>query len=261
VSTILVIEDEDDYRSNICAMLRNEGYCVLEADDGQSGIETALRQALSLDLILCDIMMPEVDGYEVLQQLRESPETVDIPMIFLTARATQDDLRQGMELGVEDYLCKPFTRNRLLKAIEAQLSKQSRLRKTLAKQRQRVDELQSRLESLTAFVNSRDKMLMKFVQELRNPICNVQVAIRMMQTIPNSNRRDRYLEILRQEFGREVMMLERITRLQELLTQDNIELLNQFGFLRDFRADDVDLDGKEIRTSESGDLNPPQDLP
>ncbi|MGB7443686.1 MAG: response regulator [Coleofasciculaceae cyanobacterium] len=119
---ILVIEDEEDIRENIGEILSAEDFEVIDADNGQSGVKLALEE--TPNLIICDIMMPEMDGYGVLQQLRQNPITEAIPFVFLTARAAKEDLRQGMELGADDYLTKPFTRNSLLKAITTRLEKQ-----------------------------------------------------------------------------------------------------------------------------------------
>lgn len=123
MSKILVIEDEMTVRENILARLEAEGFETLNAENGINGIALAL--ANTPDLIICDVMMPELDGYGVLTTLRQNPLTSAIPFIFLTAKADKNDLRQGMELGADDYLTKPFTRNELLGAISARLQKQA----------------------------------------------------------------------------------------------------------------------------------------
>jgi CheY-like chemotaxis protein/anti-sigma regulatory factor (Ser/Thr protein kinase) len=123
MSKILVIEDELAVRENILARLEAEGFITLDAENGLNGVELAL--AHRPDLIICDVMMPELDGYGVLSMLRQNPVTSTIPFIFLTAKADKVDLRQGMEMGADDYLTKPFTRNELLGAIAARLQKQA----------------------------------------------------------------------------------------------------------------------------------------
>lgn len=122
MNKILVIEDEDDIRSNLCEMLSAENFEAIEAENGNVGVQRALSTLP--DLILCDIMMPELDGYGVLEQVRQHPSTEATPFIFLTAKAAKTDLRQGMDLGADDYLTKPFTRDELLTAIAARLEKQ-----------------------------------------------------------------------------------------------------------------------------------------
>jgi diguanylate cyclase len=120
---ILVIEDELDLRENLLDLLSVEGFEVIGAEDGHVGVQFA-RQCLP-DLILCDISMPGLDGYAVLEQLRQNSETAGIPLIFLTARATHADMRQGMSLGADDYLTKPFSLDELREAIITRLAKYS----------------------------------------------------------------------------------------------------------------------------------------
>lgn len=118
---ILIIEDHDEIRANIIEILQMACYTVIEADNGKLGMEMALYHLP--DLILCDIMMPELDGYGVLYMLNKHTETADIPFIFLTAKAEHADLRKGMELGADDYLIKPFDGMELLNAIDIRLRK------------------------------------------------------------------------------------------------------------------------------------------
>jgi two-component system sensor histidine kinase/response regulator len=121
MTTILVIEDEWELRKNILKMLTFEGFEAVGAEDGRQGIDLARER--EPDLILCDVMMPYVDGYQVLSTLHGEPKTRLIPFIFLTARAERDDLRLGMKLGADDYLTKPFTQDELLGAIETRLQR------------------------------------------------------------------------------------------------------------------------------------------
>lgn len=116
MKTILIIEDEDPIRLNIMDLLDAENYNVISATDGVKGVQLARDH--HPDLIVCDIMMPELDGYGVLAELRGDAATASIPFIFLTARAERSDQRRGMELGADDYLTKPFTRRELLDAIQ-----------------------------------------------------------------------------------------------------------------------------------------------
>jgi DNA-binding NarL/FixJ family response regulator len=118
---ILVIEDEPEMRRNIVALLRYTDYQPIEAENGRRGLEMARGQ--TPDLILCDVMMPELDGYEVLRALRADAKLALIPFIFLTAKGEKDDLRSGMNLGADDYLTKPVGNNDLIRAIEARLQR------------------------------------------------------------------------------------------------------------------------------------------
>ncbi|MEJ2883047.1 response regulator [Pedobacter sp. GR22-6] len=125
MKTILIIEDNADIRESTAEILELAGYDVLQADNGKAGVEFAVRQ--KADLILCDIMMPELDGYGVLHMLSKNEKTADIPFIFLTAKAERIDFRKGMEMGADDYLTKPFDDIELLAAIESRLAKKERL--------------------------------------------------------------------------------------------------------------------------------------
>lgn len=116
---ILVIEDEEFVRETISDMLEIEGYIPILANNGEAGLD-CLREA-SPDLILCDINMPVMDGYEVLERLKSTENLSNIPFIFLTAKASNDDMRRGMELGADDYIFKPFKARDLLNAINTRL--------------------------------------------------------------------------------------------------------------------------------------------
>lgn len=118
---ILVIEDNPEIRENAGEILELAGYDVIVAENGKRGIE--LSQHQKPDLIICDIMMPELDGYGVLHLLKLKPETAAIPFVFLTAKAERGDWRKGMEMGADDYITKPFDNIDLLKAVEARLRK------------------------------------------------------------------------------------------------------------------------------------------
>lgn len=121
MAKILVIEDEVSVRENILDLLEAESFETLAAANGKIGVDLAVSQVP--DLILCDLMMPNIDGYEVLKKLNLQANTATIPFIFLTARTAKTDVRKGMDLGADDYLIKPFTRSELLNAIVSRLEK------------------------------------------------------------------------------------------------------------------------------------------
>ena len=118
---LLVIDDHDDIRENIAEILTLAGYEVFTAPNGKRAVETALKE--KPDLIICDIMMPELDGYGVLHLLRKNEATLETPFIFLTAKTERTDFRKGMEMGADDYITKPFDDIELLNAIEIRLKK------------------------------------------------------------------------------------------------------------------------------------------
>jgi CheY-like chemotaxis protein/CRP-like cAMP-binding protein len=121
MKSILVIDDNNDIRENTAEILDMAGYKTLTAENGKKGVDLALKERP--DLIVCDIMMPELDGYGVLHLLRKNPDMQSIPFIFLTAKTERTDLRKGMEMGADDYITKPFDDIELLNAIEIRLKK------------------------------------------------------------------------------------------------------------------------------------------
>ena len=118
---ILVIEDEPEMRRNITTLLRFKGYKPVAAENGRAGVDTARRERP--DLILCDVMMPELDGFGVLRALQADADLSLIPFIFLTAKGEKEDLRCGMNLGADDYLTKPVGNEDLVQAIETRLQR------------------------------------------------------------------------------------------------------------------------------------------
>ena len=135
---ILLIEDNIDVRENTADILKLHNYKVVTAENGQIGIEKAKRYPP--DLILCDIMMPVKDGYDVLEELSNAKETIGIPFIFLTAKSERTDFRKGMNLGADDYLTKPFEEHELIEAIETRVRKNDFLRKEFSRNIEGINE-------------------------------------------------------------------------------------------------------------------------
>jgi signal transduction histidine kinase len=129
MKTILIIEDDDNVRENISEILELNGYATYAAPNGKEGLKIALD--LIPDLIVCDMMMPEMDGMEVLQHLREKHHMEHIPFIFLTARVEKKDFRQAMQIGADDYLTKPFDLRELLESIRRRLQRSEKLKKII----------------------------------------------------------------------------------------------------------------------------------
>lgn len=125
---ILLIEDNNDIRNNLAEILELANYSVLTAVNGKEGVTVALEQRP--DLIVCDIMMPVLDGYGVLHMLHKNESLRPIPFIFLTAKTERTDVRKGMEMGADDYITKPFEGAELLSAIESRLKRCAEIRKT-----------------------------------------------------------------------------------------------------------------------------------
>ena len=146
---ILVVEDNNDMRENIAEILELANFEVTTAENGKVGVRQTREQ--NPDLIICDIMMPELDGYGVLHILNRDPHTAGIPFIFLTARAEKSDMRKGMNLGADDYLTKPFEETELLDAVEARLKRNEIVHKEFSEFDAFIDEAKgmSQLENLS----------------------------------------------------------------------------------------------------------------
>ncbi|MGC9502708.1 response regulator [Baaleninema sp.] len=220
---ILVIEDEHILQKNILKILKAEGFEAIGAANGYEGIDRA--RAEHPDLIVCDIMMPELDGYGVLKTLQADRETALIPFIFLTAKTDRSDMRQGIELGADDYLVKPFDADELLRALETRFKKQDSLLDRMA-------HLSDELTRLQQFLNAKDGLMENLDRELRRPMSNIKVALTMLQTKNTPEARDRYLQILEEEFSREISLLNQVSEMQKLLTPENVSLLCQFNLLQ-----------------------------
>jgi signal transduction histidine kinase len=149
---ILVVEDGQSLRKDILEILSFEGYDAVGAENGVIGVQRA-RESRP-DLIICDIMMPILDGFGVLEELRKDSELATIPFIFLTARTDRSDSRYGMELGADDYLTKPFTASELLATVNARLEKRAKFE---AVTEQRLDDL-------------RGNIILALPHELRTPL-------------------------------------------------------------------------------------------
>jgi len=160
---ILVIEDDPDVRDIILDVLEAEGYWPMGAQQGHEGVELAIAHLP--DLIICDVMMPELDGYGVLKELQRQPHTSTIPFIFLTAKSTKFDQRQGMELGADDYITKPFMRTELLSAITTRLKKQEI----------QTEKAEIKLDEL------RHSISLSLPHELRTPLNGILVSSELLQ--------------------------------------------------------------------------------
>ena len=205
MTKILVIEDEPSLREEILDLLEAEGFEVMGVEDGVAGV--ALAQNHPLDLILCDIMLPEADGYEVLETLRQHPDTALIPLIFLTAKATRDDIRQGMNLGADDYLTKPFRTAELLNAITARLVKQAP-----------IVQIQQKMKELQYSTTLNEEFLGTASQELRGPATNMMMALKLLSHASSPEQTQRYIDRLQQECSREINLINDLLDLHYLST-------------------------------------------
>ncbi|MEM9897504.1 MAG: response regulator [Bacteroidota bacterium] len=168
-ASILVIEDEPHLRATIKDVLSFDGYRVITAPNGKIGVEKAIEHMP--DLIVCDIMMPEKDGYQVIQEVRGIQDLDMVPFVFLSAKYSPADLRKGMKLMADDYLVKPFRNKDLLEVVETRLSK--------------VENLKRAFEKITDKLAARKKQLREYSfitsHHIRGPLCNILGLIDIMQ--------------------------------------------------------------------------------
>ncbi|MEM6255290.1 MAG: response regulator [Cyanobacteria bacterium P01_D01_bin.156] len=243
--TILVIEDERLTRTNLINFLQSEGYDTLEASNGQVGIE--LAQAHLPDLIICDILMPELDGYDVLITLQQHMETAKIPFIFLTVSATEDGFRQGLALGADDYLSKPVTSEQLRTAITAQLRKTQTSLEALADplveappseqdsilttpidttSAVSIGERIVTSQKINLVTSTQAKLLETLCPELKQRLIDLRKEVEEVQKlIPNSQSAQR----LRDDFAQLLSLVNEISIIQKSLTPENAtDLLARF---------------------------------
>ena len=174
---ILVIEDEKNIRENIQELLEAKGYIVRTSHNGKQGVLDAID--FRPNLIVCDVMMPKMDGYKVLEYIRKTSIVQNTPFIFLTARIDKNDIRQGMELGADDYITKPFTSKELVRAIETRLKRQDKVIGQYAKVKHELDTtvfaayyhefntpLHGIIGGLNLLLNARDSFSEKQIQDL-----------------------------------------------------------------------------------------------
>lgn len=161
--TILLIEDNKDVRENTAEILELSNFKVLQANNGKTGVELATRE--KPELIICDVMMPILDGYGVIHLLTKNPETATIPFIFLTAKSDRIDFRKGMQMGADDYITKPFDDVELLSAVESRIRKRELLQAEFPKNAEGINlffnEVRAHEELKNLSVNKKIKQIKK----------------------------------------------------------------------------------------------------
>lgn len=202
---VLIIEDEKNIRENIEEILQLKNYEVKTADNGKTGIMEAML--FEPDIILCDIMMPEMDGYEVIQLIRQNKNTTNIPFIFLTAKSERQDTRKGMNLGADDYLTKPFKINELTDAIETRLQRAEKIEKTIE---QKIAEIQKQMNQTAS-------------HEYNTPLNGILGFTDLMIEYIDSFDKKRILELLD---GIKESGLRLQKTLQNILFYNNLQSLN-----------------------------------
>ena len=217
MTKILVIEDELFVRENIVDLLEAEDFEVFSTANGILGILWA--QDNEPDLVICDVMMPEISGHDVLAEMRELPKTALTPFIFLTAMSGKGDIRHGMELGADDYLTKPFTRDELLNAISTRLLKHAHLMKQYHDEHQRAEDLEQRVKNLEA-LQTEEKLKLEYKQAL----LKIDTAFKLISKMDSGQKRDRYIPIIKQACAKEIALLKQVPSLEKRICSENTML-------------------------------------
>ncbi|MBE9032199.1 response regulator [filamentous cyanobacterium LEGE 11480] len=209
MTTILVIEDEQAVRDSLVDLLNAEGFTTVDAENGEIGLQLATR--ILPDLILCDIKMPAMTGYEVIKVLKQRAATASIPFIFLTASNTNQDFRHCMQLGADDYLQKPCNPDELISAITARLANKSAITAAAT---------ENHLSS-----SSHDGLLNYFYQELRNPLSGLNNVIYLLQGLKTVSPSHPAVKYIQTDYIRELSVLQEVIKLQSLLPLECRQLL------------------------------------
>jgi two-component system, OmpR family, alkaline phosphatase synthesis response regulator PhoP len=223
MNSVLVIEDDREILENIEEILRLQNFHPLTTSSSMAGLQLA-KEALP-SLVICDVVMPDMDGYALLSELRQQPETETIPFIFLTGRSERADMRMGMELGADDYLTKPFTQEELIGAVQSCLNKYDRLTRHSEAQAQEAQSIEKQLHISQELAEMNSVLLEKLSQGLRHPVSNITIATYLLKQNLSSKEFDRYIAILEEECARSTSLLNEVSSLQEYLNPSKINLL------------------------------------
>jgi two-component system, OmpR family, alkaline phosphatase synthesis response regulator PhoP len=229
MKTVLIIEDDVDILENIQDVLEQQDYQTITATDSALGVRLSRRS--DPDLVLCDVMMPKLDGYGVLSEMRQHQVTATTPLIFVTGKSERAEVRRGMDLGADDYLTKPFTTSELLSAVKSCLGKQERLARQYSMESQKAKLLTQQVRDYQELADANHAMFQKMSQDLRHPFSNINIALWMVRSTESETERDRFLKILHEECARGTALLNEVARMQEFLTLDKFNVLRQLRML------------------------------
>ncbi|NDJ18717.1 response regulator [Myxacorys almedinensis] len=223
MNSILVIEDDADILENIEEILELQNFRAIATRNSLAGLELAREEVP--DLVICDVMMPKLDGFGVLNQLRQDATTATTPFIFLTGRAERADVRMGMELGADDYLTKPFTNEELVRAIKGCLDKHARLAQQYETKVREAQSLEKQLQVSQELAEINGILLQKLSQGLRHPVSNISIATYMLKQSLSETDAQRYIAILEEECARGTSLLNEVSGLQEYLNPAKLNIL------------------------------------
>jgi two-component system, sensor histidine kinase and response regulator len=230
MTKILVIEDEQHIRDELVDWLQFEGYEVIGAEHGRVGLLQAQKHIPNL--IICDIHMPEMDGYTVLLEIRATPQLTHIPFIFLTSSATRDSFRKGMDLGADDYITKPFTHSEILKAVHARLEKH---RLSQQQAQEQLKNLENILASQQEKLTSKSRLVGMFSHDFRTQLTIINFSVGLIKHYGDNMERER----------RETKLTQISSAVQQLnqMIEDMMMLVAMENSQYQYTPQQVDLDG------------------
>ena len=225
--TILVIEDEKVTRNNLLQFLESEGFITLEAENGNTGIHIAGEHLP--DLIICDILMPEMDGYDVLFYLQQNPDTKRIPFIFLTVTNEQEIFATNNALSEYeyDYLQKPVTSEQLRKAIKSKLVWNTTQLSDFPPEQQ-LNKLEEKLRQLEEYSQTKDLLLSNLCQNLKKYLPAINKEIKTVINTDLSSSQQESISKIQKDIATLLTIVNQASELQELINIDNYRLLQQF---------------------------------
>ncbi len=222
MTQILIIEDDVTVRSNIAELLDAEEYEVVTAENGFAGV--LWSQEHIPGLVICDMMMPELDGRDVLTALREDPRTESIPFIFLTARADKSDIRLGMNLGADDYLTKPFTRKELLDAVNARMKKHQYTEERYNEVHEYAESLEQEIETLK---KGKEEKIQDLEKRIEDATPKLEKAIKLLVKVPAGTYRNKCLALLKETFSEEISSSQDSLDLSGFLMESDMDILEE----------------------------------
>ena len=226
---ILVIEDEKTTLNSIIEFLLSEGFDAMGAENGREGIELAQTHIPSL--IICDILMPDLDGYDVLTYLQQDPNTAAIPFIFLTATTDSSSFRLGMEMGADDYLRKPVTSAELRAAIASRLRKQEvTINNYVTGEADSQGNLEDKMEQLQSFSDAQSSLFRFLLQGIKPSITQLNQELEELKETTIDSQQEEHLNNLQKEFTRLLAVVNQVSELHKILTPENTNVLSQFSF-------------------------------
>ncbi len=226
---VLVIEDEKTTLNSIVEFLLSEGFEAMGAENGREGIELAQKHLPSL--IICDILMPDLDGYDVLTYLQQDPNTAAIPFIFLTATTDSSSFRLGMEMGADDYLRKPVTSAELRAAIASRLRKQEvTINNYVTGESDAQEYLEDKMEQLQSFSAAQSSLFKFLLQGIKPSITQLNQELEELKETPMDSQQEEHLNNLQKEFTRLLAVVNQVSELHKILTPENTTVLSQFSF-------------------------------